>query len=272
MWPLTYGSRSESAVNAASSRGISVLSSATANTKGAYVQLIAATAFETTWVNIEIFGAETSRWIVDIAVGAAASEQIVIPDLCQMIQARNDGGMAFYQFPLNIPLGSRVAARCASFGTSNTVYVAIHLYGGGWDALSSAPRGYVAYNILTSDSYCNPIDPGAVANTKGAWLQIVASTAQHIIGFCIFANNRNNINAASGNSLIDVGVGAAASEQVILENVPYDNAVTNDNMNPSPLIFIPFAIPAGSRIAMRCQSQITDATDRLIYVAMYAGV
>lgn len=272
MWPLTYGSGNENAVDSSNSRGVSITSGAQ-NTKGGYSELIASTAIETTWVMIEIHGANTTRWNVDISVGAALSEEILIPDLCVMIRERDKGGMSSYQMPLSIPKGSRISARCASAAStaSRIVYVALHLFAGGWDAHSSTPRKYTAYNILASDSYCSAVDPGAVADTKGNWLEVSSSTIDRILGFCLFVNNRNNTAATDGNARVDVGVGSSGNEEILLEDMPYDQASAPDCYNPTPMMFIPLAIPAGSRIALRCQSQVTDATDRLIYVAMYAG-
>ena len=124
---LCNGQSVGASIAAYTSGGTSVPFSATANTKGAYTQLTAATAFDAMAVLIKVvYGNNTgpdTAVAVDIAVGASGSEVVVVPNL-----NLNDGPsgttystMVMYSLiPLTIPAGTRVSARSASNGTSGT--------------------------------------------------------------------------------------------------------------------------------------------------------
>jgi hypothetical protein len=58
----------------------------------------------------------TGRWFLDIAVGAAGLEQIILENLIVQVNASGDRFIQPYigPLPLSLPAGTRVAARCAS--------------------------------------------------------------------------------------------------------------------------------------------------------------
>jgi hypothetical protein len=55
-------------------------------------------------------------WRVDIGIGAAASERIIVPDLALTADGSGDaGGAPFgFSFPCFVPVSSRLVARAAS--------------------------------------------------------------------------------------------------------------------------------------------------------------
>jgi hypothetical protein len=57
--------------------------------------------------------------------------------------------------------------------------------------------------------------------------------------------------------LVDIAVGAAASEQVILPNILV--SVGSGSALPNDLVYLPMAVKAGQRIAARCQSATASA-------------
>jgi hypothetical protein len=69
---------------------------------------------------------------------------------------------------------------------------------------------------------------------------------------------------------MDIGVGSAGSEQVLLGDMDLSASAGSDSIGPMA-IGVPVRIPAGTRLAVRAQSNITDATDRL-FDAMLLGV
>lgn len=89
----------------------------------------------------------------------------------------------------------------------------------------------------------------ASANTKGAWIETIASMP--FDGY--FAWDFQQF-SANDRYFIDIGIGAAGSEVVLIENL-HITVGWNDARcwNFDPLVF-PFYLPAGTRIAMRCQS------------------
>jgi hypothetical protein len=115
----------------ATSAWTTITASATVNTKGAYTQLIASTPFAADGFNIGIRMTTASATVlVDLAVGAAAAEQIILPDIFH----RNGTSTATAPFtvfyvPIHIKDGQRIAARCQSATASQACTVGLYLYG-----------------------------------------------------------------------------------------------------------------------------------------------
>jgi len=107
----TYGA------TAADSGGTSVDPGGSANTKGSYSQLSASIARATKGIAIGIgnqgnTGRTTAMALLDIAVGGAGSENVVISDLFVHLSALEGTPPFTYPFiPISIPAGSRIAAR-----------------------------------------------------------------------------------------------------------------------------------------------------------------
>ncbi len=237
------------------------------NSKGSYAQLIASTAFDAYgfWLTGRGEAASSSRsGLIDIAVGAAASEQIILADY--MMPASRFLFSAF--FPVRIPAASRIAARGQTSSSGTAFMAGIQLVGA--PILSGAPLARITtYGADSSDTSGVSIDPGAVANTKGAYSQVVASTTNPIKAFVMTLGAFQNQVLTTANWLIDIAVGAAASEQIILADLWAGAHANHDIIQPPTLFPIPANIPAGSRIAVRAQCDITDATDRLLEIAIY---
>jgi hypothetical protein len=99
-----------------------------------FTELIAATAFDTQLVSImlnnnSVANADSST-LLDIAIGAAASETVIIPDLSAGFLGSFTTGARWYQFPLYIPAGSRLSARTQSIRTTGSINVLVQLHGG----------------------------------------------------------------------------------------------------------------------------------------------
>jgi hypothetical protein len=99
---------------------------------------------------------------------------------------------------------------------------------------------------------------GATANTRGSWVQLISSTAADAYGLWLWARGVAAANG-DGRCLIDVAVGPSGSELIILPDLnfgaaPSSNTALNRNM------FVPIYIPAGSRVAARCQRDTASGT------------
>jgi len=94
----------------ASSVGTTVNSGA-ANTKGAYISLVAATDFTTRWIMFTC-GGTVDDIATDIAVGSAGNEVVVIPNFYNTSETSRFGLL----LPLKIKGGVRIAIRCAAAG------------------------------------------------------------------------------------------------------------------------------------------------------------
>lgn len=268
---LADGQRTENAgANTAVSRGTSVTASATANTKGTYAQLIASTAFNANGVLVMLDDqAANIDYLIDLAVGAAASEQIIASNL---LASGATGTVAYgmnYFLPIEIPAGVRLSARCQS-GTAvaNVVRVSLVLFGQGLNAPSGLSR-IDTYGAATADSGGTSIDPGGVANTKSTYTQIVASTSASMQYLILAFGSQQHGTRTSCSWLVDVAIGAAASEQIILPNLALNCSSSPDVVAPQFYGPLPISIPAGTRIAARAQSDLITATVRLFDMIAY---
>jgi hypothetical protein len=270
-FPLIDWQLAENAgANTGASTGTTVTANGSGNTKGSYAQLIASTAFSSQMLML-IFdtpNSGTRDFLVDIAIGGAGSEQIIISNLLVSPAVDNTFMGAIFQFAVNIPAGTRIAARCQSSTGSSNLKVTIQLFGAG---LATGEIGSTVdtYGENTSDSGGTAIDPGGSANTKGSYTQITASTNKSHRYLTIAFGNRLNGTMTSGSWLVDIAIGGAGSEVVIISNLNLHAVSTADGITPQVITRIPVNIPAGTRIAVRAQSSITDATDRLVDVAIY---
>ena len=90
------------------------------------------------------------------------------------------------------------------------------------------------------------VPTGGSAHTKGAWTQLVASTAVDASILRVYLGGHNSTGVASP-ALLDIGVGANGAEQVLLPNLDV-------GFHAAPLnLQLPACVPAGSRIAARAQ-------------------
>lgn len=255
-------------IGASGSAGTSMVNSAT-HTKGAWQQLIAASARDACGIVVMIqgkIGFSSAAHLVDIGVGAASSEQIIAANL-----AANTNNWAnstsYYFFPIAIPAGSRIAARSQnSYSSGYEVNVSVLLLSGD---LSSALGRVETCGATPASTAGTNIDPGASANTKGAWTQIIGSTSFGyrgvVVGFLAQGGNK----AADLQWMFDVAVGPAASEQIVVPDVIA--ACDTDQRIPGTCCtpFFPVRVPAGSRIAARAACNSTAAGTRTLDLIVY---
>lgn len=109
-----------------------------------------------------------------------------------------------------------------------------------------------------------PFDIGGVTETIGAatstssgtalattWTQLSAATGMQYDGFFL-----NVHDGTTADTLIDVGIGAAAAEQALIEDI-YLCAMTSDGYQNGGSIFIPIKIPKGARVVARSTQAIS---------------
>ena len=125
------------------------------------------------------------------------------------------------------------------------------------------PRGGNSFAAVQSNNSGRPTAPQGTSVTpavgsKGSWVQAISSLTDDAFGLIICINN-NNVSAASRNSVLDIGIGAAASEVVLFPDLICGNAVNYNVSGGGVWYYFPIAIPAGTRIAIRAQSTVTTA-------------
>jgi hypothetical protein len=270
---MQEGQRWEAAASPAASRGVVVAAGTPAHTKGSWITLLASTAFDSTGVLLNIItGAVGPKdWLVDIAVGAAGSEQVWIPNLI----VSSIGTIAYWPLlmPVGVPADTRISARaqCTTANAQADILVCLM----NQSFLPSAPLSRVtAYGANTADSGGTEIDPGTTINTKGAWVELDPAIAHDMNGLVIGIGNQNVAKAGGGNFLYDIGVGAAGSEVVIFANqearttTPPASGTTAAH---TPMFgpTVPVSVPSGVRLAARGACSHNTATDRLMDLVVY---
>jgi hypothetical protein len=260
-WPVRGGFIEENIGLAGSTDGTDVAAAVGANTKGSYVELIASTAYDTQEIYVEA-GVEVNsiEGLFDLAVGAGGSEVGLVENLAFGYGVV--GHAKTVRLPLPIPAGSRVSGRFqSSISGSRVLNVGCKLLNDGGSAGPS-------YQLLeehganTGTSHATTIDAGGTADTKGSWTQVVASTSYDWAGFIV------NIAEEAARSTtvrfrLDIGVGAAASEVAVVEDIffkRYGSSVAN--LTTPTYAFFNRQVPAGSRVAARAQCSSNTAGAR----------
>ncbi len=94
--------------------------------------------------------------------------------------------------------------------------------------------------------------------SKGSWAEVFASLDYNTYGVSICINS-NNTSTASRNTVLDVGIGAAASEVVLIPDLIAGNASGYTQSGAGIWYYFPMFIPAGTRVAVRAQGTVTTA-------------
>lgn len=258
----------ETGAHATEAGGIVLTAGGSAHTKASsYTTIISASSFDAQWMVVQLgwWGGASSDFLVDIAIGAASSETIIAANL---LFTGGTGDFATqFVFPVFIPAGTRLSARCQATTASRTLRCAITLISQGF--LPSGPLSTITtYGANTSDSGGVQVDPGGSVDTKGSYSEITASLTFDINWLVIAMGIQNNTVRTSSRFLVDVSVGANLSEQVVIPNQFLVCASTGDCLLPGT-ICLPCSIPAGSRVAVRASCNLNDAADRLFDVVLY---
>lgn len=269
-WALAGGSGTETAgVTAATSVGVAVTAAATANTKGAWAELTPATGRDAVGLLINIGRGHTASadFLVDIGVGASGSEAVTVPNL-KGDNGSNLLGPGTVYVPIGVPAGTRLSARCQCTSASGVSRVQVVAVYGSW--VAQPPLSVVTdYGTASATSGGVSVDAGGVANTKGSYSQIVASTSRACKAIIVGIGNQNNSSRTNADFLLDLAIGAAASEIIIVADLHLEASANDDAMRPVYVGPIPLSIPAGTRIAARAACTIIDASDRLFALQVW---
>jgi hypothetical protein len=247
----------------ANSRGTAVTSSASSNTKGSWAQITSSIPSDVVgvWLNWQYM--DTYRMFMDLSVGSGNS--IVVNDL--YLVTRINMGVPGVFLPLALPAGEPLYARVSAASGTKTIYVTAHFVCGSFNTSRAYSRG-TTYGATVASTSGVTVDPGAVGDTKGSWTQITASTTNTIRSLLIaVGQGYDTYPAVYGTQewLFDVGIGAAASEQVLIANLPACSDSSSDTINQHWYGPFDVTIPASTRIAIRCQSDVvSDASTRLL--------
>jgi alkylhydroperoxidase/carboxymuconolactone decarboxylase family protein YurZ len=253
-----------------------------ANVKGAWSQVVAASAFQYESLNIDLMldiasgGGEV--FLVDVGIGASGSEVVVVPNI--LFDCNRSGLAAGAHIHLSLPIqiraGSRIAVRCQDIGGAGTRLVRVMLTGraGGANVQRGVCGKMTTYGAISSGNTNGTlVDQGATANTYGAWTQITAATsAAHNFLQAVAGNDQQTSGNSTGGGTMQVefqiAVGASGSEQIIAQGL-FASSYSMGSV-AGACQFRPF-IPEGSRLSMRTKCSVAAAADRHVTFVLIAG-
>jgi hypothetical protein len=231
---------------------VTLTSAATAHNKGAYTELIASTAADTyclwLWARGVAVSAGDGRCLIDVAVGPAGSERIILPNL--NFGAAPSPPLRRMGIPIYIPKGSRIAARCQRETASGTVTI-------GW-MLDEQPMwpgtvGQVgtSYGVDLTNTRGVVITTGTAA--FGSWQQIVASTTSPHRWWWPGIDVGGDTTQSNVSCVVQLGVGASGSEQV-LGTWHFRATASEELTGPHRPLPVYNPLPAGVRLAVRASN------------------
>lgn len=144
--------------------GTRLTASATPHAKGNYAQIIASTAYDVHGLTLVIAGSGVSAtrtdMMLDLAIGAAASEVVILPEfLCGWRGGPTASPQDIF-LPFFIPKGTRIAARLQSLIASDVVDVQVHLEYGSGIPMRPLFRRADAYGTSAASSIGTSHTPG----------------------------------------------------------------------------------------------------------------
>lgn len=263
-WPtLSDGGKWQSSALQASTKPISCFANASAHTKGNWVELISVPQSPISGLVLSYYTAASTDFLVDIAIGAAGSETIILNNL--VAGAATGYPIRSLFLPIEIPVGARIATRCQSNPGNIDINIFIYLMGQGFLPSHSYQR-ITTYGANISTTRGVAYDCGAVANTKAGWVEVISSTTNPIRQLLIGIGNQNVSRSGYPRFAMDIGIGAAGSEVIEVANVFF----AGDPYCIYPIYFIfNVMIPSGSRIAINAQCSGTTAGQRAFDVILY---
>lgn len=243
----------------------------TSNTSGVsltvastWTEVDASTELNANGMIVHVAAEAAAALIAEIGIGGGGSEVSFVGPFT-VAARRSNFGAALYA-PIHIAAGSRLSARGDIMTGGIEGEIAITLLGDSFlsGQVLSRCTSYGTADASGTAALGTQVDPGGTAHTKGSYAQISASTDHLIRSIIINVDARDNTTPADSMFLVDIAVGSATSEQVIIGDLLVSQGNFQRQMLPNFIGPIPINIPAGTRLSARAQSEITDATDRLL--------
>lgn len=249
--------------------GVRVTAAGTSNTKGTYAVLFASTPYDSYGMVFQVsqsFAAASARhMLLDIAVGAAASEQVVVPDIPVGSANQISNGSPQYYLPIFIPKGSRVTARVQAAVLTQAVTVNAMLLGG-----ASLPNIFtfqesVSIGTTVADSKATPLLVGS-SGTFSAWTSIGATLAHDLRAYVVCIQGDTGDTAWADNTVhLEVGYGSVAISTMHSFAISSAEGV----LATWPVMPVWCRVPAGTQMQIRATSGTTGDTLQFALMGFY---
>ena len=252
----------------ATTTGTSITASASANTKGAYVELVSAANNDLDSNSIELvfdgLNSALGDFLVDISVGDAGFEEVVIHNVYVKTTSTPGALVSRVTLPISFQSGVRISARCQANNSSLAINMFIILSSGNF----KQPTGFseaVAYGDDEATSTGTLVARSSVG-VFGSWVEITASTTDEIHAIAI-ASHRQGGSWQNGKYNYQVAVGSAGNEEVIISDIL---SATTASESGSGLLAGAYMVEVaiGQRLSIRAAASVADAdfdNDYVIY-------
>lgn len=250
---------------ASGSWGTVITADSTAHTKGSYAEIIASTTYDWYgfWMTIPetyVSGSDTSQ-LMDIAIGAAASESIIISNFVSGYSP--NAGFQPYFFPLYIPRGSRISARIQAVIASDVARVV--LWGNNGNSGLPGPlfTGCDTYGDDTATSSGTSVTPG-ISSSWGSDTNIGSTTTKNYDAILVVPTYRD-VSLGSRGYVWDLRIGS-----VTLAQWHTMNDSSERSFGPYPPTPIRIGVPSGTQLQVRAMTNsVSYDTSTCIIYAFY---
>ena len=248
--------------------GATIVASATPYTKGTFVSMINSTPFDGLLYVQPFRESAAGRKLIDIGIGVTGDVLWEnLPNQATSLGYRSNFNTAF-SFPTLIPQGSVVRARCSASTGSTQLYLKAYLLPLTHDRLDY-PSIVHTYGADTASCEGLAIDPGGTVETKGDYTEITSATTHPYQGFRFALSVSNEYSIDNYTWHLDIALGAASSEQVIISNYRASSGSTHDQITPRFSPIFPITIPEGTRVAARASCSGNDSLNRMVDIIFY---
>lgn len=225
--------------------GTSVFTGGSANTKGSWTQITAATTADACLLIVQFAPFDDPPFAVDIGVGASGSEVTIASNLV----LNSTTNSTEYMIPCQIPAGARIAARAQAPGVSFEMTLSVIAFDGSF----SMYEGYAGIDSIgfnTATTTGTVLTASNTPYTKGSYVQLTASTSRDYAGLIVGYDSGTTVTDFNY-FLIDIAIGASGSEIVILPNLIWNYNASTITGDPPNSPFIPISVPSGTRLSAR---------------------
>ncbi len=227
--------------------GILITAGSTANLKGAWTQITAATTIDTSalGVALNLVNGYNGQSGLDIGIGAGGAEVAIVSNLVVPGGGNTVSNTTSILMPLTIPAGTRIAARSQSTAINKVMGMGLQLFDGSIIAHEAAGVDAVGFTGTTTSGTALT----AGSRVKGTYAQLTAATARDYMGFFIAVDGAAAAGGTGHNIWFDIAIGTGGGELIIVPDWVF--APWAGLFNAYISSFFPIEIPAGTRIAAR---------------------
>lgn len=246
-----------------------LISGAGALTLGTWTLLVSNTPFDFCGIFVNVIDNDTGA-NYQLNIGTDSGATPLLEDLYYNFPRANQAGYCTY-FPIYISSGTPLYGQAGSTTAAAQLRVYVHGLAAS-EFLGGESQTTMRVESLGSFTGTN-VDPGASANVKGTHRQMGSpdrSCEELVIG--VFTNS--NTAMATAKWLMDIGFQTRSSPSfegpILIPNISVASNATADSYGQT--YYGPFPIHAHGDITTylcRAQCTSTDATDRLLKIALY---